>query len=125
MDTKACQCSKIKYNLVFSCSGAADVGAISDQTARKLKEEKTASMCCTAAVGAEIPDILETTKNAMDILAIDGCDKDCTKIILNKLGFTNIKHLQLETLEMKKGESPVSQERIEKALTEARKLLNG
>lgn len=123
MNTQTCQCSKPKYKLVFSCSGAADVGAISDQVARKLKEEKTASMCCIAAVSAEIPDILETTKNAMDILAIDGCDKDCAKIILNKAGFTNIKHLQLETLGMKKGESPATKERVEQSLIEARKRL--
>lgn len=123
MDTQSCQCSKPKYKLVFSCSGAADVGAISDQTARALKEEKTASMCCIAAIGAEIPDILETTRNAVDILAIDGCDKDCAKTILNKAGFTNIKHLQLETLGMKKGESPLTKERVEQSLIAARKLL--
>lgn len=123
MSSSDCGCSRMKYKLVFSCSGAADVGAISDQTARKLRNEKTASMCCIASVAAEIPDILETTRNAEDILAIDGCDKDCAKIILNKAGFPNFKHLQLETLGMKKGESPVTEKRVEQSLLEARKLL--
>ncbi len=123
MNSQTCQCSKPKYKLVFSCSGAADVGAISDHTARELRDEKTASMCCIAAVGAAIPDIVETTRNAADILAIDGCEKECAKIILNQAGFFNIKHLQLETLGMKKGESPVTEERVEQSLIEARKLL--
>ena len=51
-------CGSPRYNMVFACSGAADVGAISDRAARRLAREKTASMCCTAAIGADIPDIV-------------------------------------------------------------------
>ena len=57
-EEKQCSCGKISYNMTFACSGAADVGAIADQAARKLSKEKTASMCCTAAIAAEIPEIL-------------------------------------------------------------------
>jgi uncharacterized metal-binding protein len=124
MDTSSSHCSKPKYKLVFSCSGAADVGAISDRAARQLKDEKAASMCCIAAIGAEIPEILETTSNAAAILAIDGCDKNCARIILEKAGFTDFQHMQLEELGMKKGESPVTEERVEQAVVEARKRLS-
>jgi len=34
------------------------VGKITDLTARELVKEKTASMCCVAAIAAEIPEIL-------------------------------------------------------------------
>lgn len=37
--------------LIFACSGAADVGAIADQAARKLTREKVGSMFCLAGIG--------------------------------------------------------------------------
>ena len=123
MSSQGCSCGSMKYNLVFSCSGAADVGAIADQTARNLSKEKTASMCCAAALGAEISEILDIARNAERILVIDGCPKDCAKIILEKAGFTNVKHLQLETLGMKKSESPFTENRVETALKGARLTL--
>lgn len=66
---------------------------------------------------------LKFNKISKEFIAIDGCDKDCAKIILNKPGYTHIKHLQLGMLGMKKGESPVTEERVEQSLVEARKLL--
>ncbi|MEW6236219.1 MAG: putative zinc-binding protein [Candidatus Omnitrophota bacterium] len=120
MSSPNCSCGPMKYNMVFSCSGAADVGAIADQTARRLSQEKIASMCCAAAIAAEIPEILDMTSNAERLLVIDGCPKDCAKIIMEKAGFTKIKHLQLEMIGMKKKESPLTEERIEAALNKAR-----
>ena len=113
-----------RYNLVFSCSGAADVGAIADQSARSLSREKNASMCCASAVAAEIPEIIELTRNAHRILAIDGCSKNCTKIILEKAEFSNFDHLQLETLGMIKKESPLTDERITSVVKQVYKMLH-
>ncbi|MBZ0257470.1 putative zinc-binding protein [bacterium] len=123
MSSSGCGCGRMKYNLVFSCSGAADVGAIADQTARRLAQEKTASMCCAAAIGASDQEIMDIARNAEKVLAIDGCDKDCARIILEKAGFSNVRHLQLETLGMKKKESPVTEDRVENALKSARLAL--
>lgn len=123
MNTQSCQCSKPKFKLVFACSGAADVGEIADQAARHLTKEKMASMCCSAAVAADIPEIIEKTQDADRLLALDGCPKDCVKTILQKAGFTNFKHLQLETVGLKKGESPMTESRIETVLNQSRLLL--
>lgn len=125
MSNQGCGCGRVKYNLVFSCSGAADVGFISDQTARALSKEKTASMCCVAAISAAIPEIVDMARNADKILTIDGCSKDCARIMLENAGLTNIRHLQLETLGMKKNESPLTEERLETALKNARLALIG
>lgn len=110
--------------MVFSCSGAADVGAITDQAARRLSKEKTASMCCTAAVAAEIPDIMEKVYNTKHILALDGCDKECTGVILSQAGLSNVSHLQLDNLGMKKGESPVTEDRINMVMQVARDCIS-
>lgn len=119
MDTQ----TKPKYNMVFTCSGAADVGHISDLAARQLSKEKTTSMCCTAAIAARIPEIMDKTKGAETILAIDGCSKNCTKTILENEGFNELAYVQLEDMGMEKGKSPANEERVEKVLHAARSMV--
>ena len=121
----ACSCGTIRYNLVFACSGGAEVGAIADQAARKLSREKKASMCCTAAIAAEIPDILEKATFATKMVVIDGCDKGCAKKILDQGGFTDHAYVELGTLGMEKGKTPVNEEDIAIAAAMAAEALAG
>lgn len=115
----ACSCGTICYNLVFACAGAADVGAIADRSARKLTQEKRAFMCCTAAIAAEIPEILEKAAFANKIVAIDGCDTACVKKILNKGGFTELAHVELGALGFEKGKTPANEQNIALAVDAA------
>ena len=119
----SCSCGRIRYSLAFACSGAADVGAIADQAARKLARDKTAAMCCTAAVAAEIPEILERTACAAKIVVIDGCDKACAKKILDIGGFTDHVHVELGTIGMEKGKTPVDEANVAKAAAAASEAL--
>ena len=50
--------------LIFACSGAADVGAISDQAARKMTREGAGKMFCLTGVSGRAPGIMERTKAA-------------------------------------------------------------
>jgi len=118
-----CSCGAICYNLVFACSGAADVGAVADQAARKLSREKTASMCCTAAIAAEVPEILEKATFATKIVVIDGCEKACAKGIMEKGGFTDFAHVPLGTLGMEKGKTAVDDANIARAAAAASEAL--
>jgi uncharacterized metal-binding protein len=119
----ACCCGQLRLNLVFACSGAADLGAIADQAARRLSREKTASMCCAAAIAAEVPDILARADLATGMVVIDGCDKACAKTILEKGGFDKFAHVQLVALGMEKGKTPVTEESITKAADAATEAL--
>ena len=121
----ACSCGTIRYNLVFACSGAADVGAIADQAARKLSRDKTAAMCCTAAIAAEVPDILEKATFATKMAIIDGCDKGCARKILEQGGFVDHAYVELGMLGMEKGKTPVSEEHIARAAAAASEALAG
>ena len=98
--------------LIFACSGAADVGAIADQAARKLTREGQGKMFCLAGIGGRVSGIMKSTEAAETILAIDGCPLNCVKACLEQGGFTNFKHLQLGDLGLEKGKSPVSEENI-------------
>lgn len=111
------------YNMVFACSGAADVGAIADRAARKLSVEKKASMCCTAAIAAGVPEILEKTEGASRVIVLDGCDKVCAKKIMDQAGFSDCAHLELGALGIEKGQSPPTEERVDTVVTAATEAL--
>jgi uncharacterized metal-binding protein len=101
--------------LIFACSGAADVGAIADQAARKLNKDGAGKMFCMAGIGGRVSGIMATTESAARILAIDGCSLNCVKNSLELAGFKKYEHLQLADLGMEKGKTPASQEMINKA----------
>jgi uncharacterized metal-binding protein len=111
------------YNMVFACSGAADVGAVTDQAARKLAGEKTAAMCCTAAIAAGIPQILEKAAGASKLLVLDGCDQACAKKIMDQGGFSDYAYVELGAMGMEKGKTPVIPENIATTADAARKAL--
>lgn len=106
-----CACATAP-KLIFACSGAADVGAIADQAARKLSREGKGKMFCTAGIGGRVSGIIETTKSAAKILAIDGCPLNCAKNSLEQAGFANFAHLQLADLGLEKGKTPVTDENV-------------
>jgi len=98
--------------LIFACSGAADVGAISDRGARKLTADGAGKMYCLAGIGGRVPGILQTTKEAEKILAIDGCPLDCTKLSLEEAGIAEFAHMRVTDLGLEKGKSPATDENI-------------
>lgn len=112
MDGKnTCACGAAS-KLIFACSGAADVGAITDQAARKLMREGKGKMFCTAGIGGRVGGIIETTKSAAKILAVDGCPMNCAKNSLEQAGFANFAHLQLADLGMAKGKTAATDDNI-------------
>lgn len=112
-------------HLIFACSGAADVGSIADQAARKLTKEGVGKMFCLAGVGGRVHGIMKTTEAADKILAIDGCPLNCVKECLEQVGITKFEHLQIADLGLKKGKSPASDDSVEKVVTKGKKMLSG
>jgi len=98
--------------LIFACSGAADVGAISDSAARKLTADGAGKMYCLAGIGGLVPGIIKTTQAAEKILAIDGCPLDCTKLSLEEAGITKFEQIKVTDLGFQKGKSPATDENI-------------
>jgi uncharacterized metal-binding protein len=119
-----CACSAAP-KLIFACSGAADVGALSDQAARKLTREGAGKMYCLAGIGGRVSGILKTTETAARILAIDGCPLNCVKNCLEQAGFTQFERLQLADLGLEKGKSPVNDENIARVCEAGVKALLG
>lgn len=109
--------------LIFACSGAADVGAVSDQAARKLTQDGAGKMFCMAGIGGRIPGIMKNTEAASKLLAIDGCPLNCVKASLENAGFTLFAHLQLADLGMAKGSTAITEDNIRKAAAAGAALL--
>ncbi|HEY3323234.1 MAG TPA: putative zinc-binding protein [Planctomycetota bacterium] len=122
MANEACSCCG-GTKLIFACSGAADVGAISDQAARQISREGKAKMFCLAGVGGRVPAIMQTVESAAKVLAVDGCPLNCAKNTLEQAGFKRFEHLQVASFGMEKGKTPVTPEVVAKiALACAEKL---
>lgn len=109
--------------LIFACSGAADVGALSDLAARRMTSEGTGKMYCLAGIGGRVKGIMQTTENAAHILAIDGCPLDCVKLCLEEAGFTEFDQMRVTDLGLEKGRSPATDENIAAVVEAAREKL--
>jgi len=93
--------------LIFACSGAADVGALSDRTARLLSQEGSGKMFCSVGIGGRVDNIVEKTKTASKIIAIDGCPMDCMKTSLENAGFKKYTHVRITDHSFVKGSTIV------------------
>ena len=109
--------------LIFACSGAADVGGLSDKAARKLTAEGAGRMYCLAGIGGRVPGILKTTQEAEKILALDGCPLDCVKLSLEQAGFTEFQHMRVTDMGLAKGKSPITEENIDTVVLSSLKIL--
>lgn len=121
--SETCNCG-FSVKMIYACSGASDTGEISDRAARQLRNEKVGFMSCLAGIGGGMDDLIEKARAASKILVIDGCDIDCGKKTFEKAGFNEFVHLRLSDLGFKKGESPVTEERIQLAASEGKKRLS-
>ena len=120
----ACSCGQ-GPKLIFSCSGAADVGAVADQAARKLTRDGVGKMFCLAGIGGRVSGIIENTKAASMVLAIDGCPLDCARKSLEAAGFQGFMHLRLADLGLVKGTTEVAEPAVSLVAHKAAALLAG
>jgi uncharacterized metal-binding protein len=118
-------CCSAAPKLIFACSGAADVGKISDLAARQLTAEGAGKMFCLAGLGGRVTGIMETTRAAAAILAIDGCPLDCAKKTLEQAGFTKFDHVRLSDLGMEKGKTAATDEAVAEVAKLGRQRLAG
>ncbi len=119
-----CSCSAAP-KFVFPCSGASDVGGLSDQAARQMTRDGTGKMYCLAGIGGRVEVILANVRGAAKVLVIDGCSQECARKTLELAGFSGFEHLKLEEMGYKKGETPVTPERIREVADRGAALLKG
>ena len=116
MSDNSCMCQEAGV-LIFPCSGGSDVGELADRVARRMARCGQAKMFCLAGVGAHVPGMIESTKAANKLIAIDGCRVQCSKKILEHAGFDPVS-FNLKDLGFEKGKTKVDEENTEKAASQ-------
>jgi uncharacterized metal-binding protein len=108
--------------LIFACSGrrtwgASAIGREADDTGRHRQD------VLLAGVGGRVEGIVQKTRAASRIVAIDGCSLDCAKKCLDQVGISRFQHLRVTDLGMEKGQTPVNDENITATARAASALL--
>jgi len=119
---KSCACEG-GVTLIFPCSGAADVGEISDRAARSMSAQGHGKMFCLAGIGGNISGMIASAKGADHVLVIDGCDLDCAKKTMKERELHDFLHFRVTDLGIEKSKSPATPERIDTVVEKGRELL--
>jgi uncharacterized metal-binding protein len=88
--------------VVFTCSGAANVGQIANQAAVDLQQERIATMLCHAAIGSHNEDMIALGRSADRVVGIDGCSVACTKNALEHAEVPMTDHIVVTNLSLTK-----------------------
>lgn len=109
--------------LIFACSGASDVGYLTDLAARALAKDGAGKMYCLAGIGGRVEPMLAMTRSAKKLVALDGCAQECARKTLELGGFSGFEHLKLADLGLTKGQSPATPENVQRVADKAAALL--
>ncbi|MFC1735551.1 putative zinc-binding protein [Candidatus Hydrogenedentota bacterium] len=123
MDTPDKQACCAAPTLIFPCSGGSDVGGISDKAGRELTRLGIGKMFCLAGIGGRVSGIMQATEAAEKLVVIDGCPLHCAKNTFTLAGFEDFVHVDLSQAGLKKGEAPITDENVSKAITQVRETL--
>jgi uncharacterized metal-binding protein len=101
--------------MILACSGASNVGQLSNQAAVELTREGFGQMFCLAAIGAHLEKFVNYAKKVPFMVAIDGCSVGCIRailehaqvplgdyIVLTDLGFEKNMNSDLEKADIEK-----------------------
>jgi uncharacterized metal-binding protein len=94
-----CEPSEI---LIFSCSGASNVGQITNQAGVRLSQNGTGRFFCLAGIGGHVSGMIESAKAGKMLVAIDGCQVACAKKTLEHAGFNIDEYVQVTELGVEK-----------------------
>jgi uncharacterized metal-binding protein len=75
-------CTPNNNIMILSCSGASNLGQLSNQAAVELAREKFGKMFCLAGIGAHLSGFVQSAKDVPAMVVIDGCPVACAKKIL-------------------------------------------
>ena len=70
--------------MILACSGASNLGQLSNQAAVELTREGFGKMFCLAGIGANMSGFVQSAKDVPATVVIDGCQVGCAKKILDQ-----------------------------------------
>ena len=101
--------------ILLTCSGASNVGQLSNQAVVELTQEGFGKFFCLAGIGAHLDKFVQSAKNNPEVVVIDGCPVGCAKrvvehaeipiskyLVVTKLGIEKNHILEIKKEEIKK-----------------------
>jgi uncharacterized metal-binding protein len=101
--------------MILACSGASNVGQLSNSAAVELTQEGFGKMFCLSGIGGDLSGFVQSAKDTPRMIAIDGCEVGCAKatlekaevplkdyIVLTELGIQKNKDFDLKHLEVQR-----------------------
>lgn len=77
-------CSRDDATMILACSGASNVGQLSNRAAVELTKEGVGRMFCLAGIGGDISGFVQSARDVQRLVVIDGCRTGCARAILEK-----------------------------------------
>ena len=122
--SECCGGTAKKNVLLYACSGGANVAEISDKAARELMFSGQGTMFCLAGLGAGIPGMIQTARDADVNLVIDGCQMDCARKVFQKAGIADYAYVKVTDLGIEKVKGVrCTDEQVAKVVAKAKELL--
>jgi len=88
--------------MILACSGASNVGQLSNRAAVELTQEGFGKMFCLAGIGGDLSNFVQSAKDTPRMIAIDGCDVGCAMAILERAEVPLKDYIVLTTLGIEK-----------------------
>lgn len=118
-------CGGKKTVLLYACSGGANVAEVADKAVRELMFAGEGVMFCLAGLGADIPGMVQTARDADLNLVIDGCPIDCAKKVFDRHGLTNYRQIKVTDLAIEKAKGVrCTAEQVRVVIAKAKEVLS-
>jgi uncharacterized metal-binding protein len=95
-------CCSTDTKTILACSGASNVGQITNEVAKELDEAGEANFFCLAGVGGHVSGMIESTKGADKVVVLDGCPVACAKKTMDAAGIVSYEYLVVTELGIEK-----------------------
>ena len=70
--------------MILACSGCSNLGQLANQAAVELTQEGFGRMFCLAGIGGQLSGFVQSAKDALVMVTIDGCPVGCAKAVLKQ-----------------------------------------
>ncbi len=123
MANDCCCCGDVKT--ILACSGASNVGQITNEVAKRLDIEKQGKFFCLAGVGGHVSGMVASVEGADKVLVVDGCPVACAKLAMDAAGLSGYEYVVVTDLGIEKNHDfALSESDIELVMGECKKRLS-
>lgn len=119
-------CKPSSNTMILACSGASNLGQISNQAAVELAREGFGKMFCLAGIGAHMSGFVQSAKDVPAMVAIDGCPVGCARKILEHAEVPLGAYLAISDLGIEKNtDTNLNREEVEKVKAAVKEVYAG